>query len=907
VTLRSAALASYRASLRLYPRGFRERFADEMTALYEDLLDEQEARGRSAVVGGWLRAQGAGVAGAARAWLAATRSRAESRGAGRRGARGGDDMLSTVATDLARAARGLRRSPGFAAVAVLSLGLGMAANATMLTLVRALVWSRLPVPEPERLVRVLETDPRGARNISWPNYRDLRGQAGDVFEGLLVHDLASFGLRAGERTEVVHGELVSEDYFDVLRLRPHAGRLFSERDAAASRDELPVVISHDLWQRRFGRDLGTIGGVIELSGQPVQIAGVAERGFNGTKLGLGMDVWVPLPAWARAQRWRPLAEGRGSNWLNAVGRLRPGVTLEDAQARASLVGARLAEQYPDSNRNRGFAVMSESAGNFGGHGQRLASTIGGTALAAAGLVLLVACGNVAALLLARAAGRRREIAVRQAIGASRGRLLGHFLAESLLIAAAATLVGLLLSRAASPLLLTVLPPLPYRFAIGLAPDAYVLALMAAAGLATALVCGLAPALSSSSRAQAPALLDGHGAPAAARLKPLRALAVLTLTVCCVALVIGGLFARSLGAVRALDPGFETHGRATASVDVSLAGKDAPSPARYYEALVERLGGADGRAVAVASNLPLTDRQSTRDVFDAARPPAPDDPGIEAWFAAVSESYFDVLGQPLLAGRGFVEADRNGPRVAVVSRRLAERLWPGEQAVGRRVSLGRSEVEVVGVAADAKYGSIAESPRAALYLPFWQAAPARAEIVVRGRADDPTLPERLTAAARGVDPRVPVFGAKALTVHLDGSLWMFRVAAGLAAATGLLAAALALAGLYGLMSYAARQGVREIGVRIALGASRESIVRLQLARGGRLAAWGVALGLVAAAAGAGLLRSLIVAAHDNPLGAPYDPLTFAAVGAGVLGLAVLACLPPALAASRTDPARSLRLD
>lgn len=905
MSLRRAALASYRASLRLYPRDFRERFGDEMTALYEDLLEEHSAHGRWALLGFWLRALGAGLAGAARARLAlATRSRAGSRG----GARGGDDMLSTLATDVARAARALRRSPGFAAVAVLSLGLGMAANATMLTLVRALVWSRLPVPEPERLVRVFETDPRGPRNVSWPDYRDLREQGSDVFEGLLVHDLASFGLRAGERTEVIHGELVSEDYFDVLGLSPLAGRLFSGRDGAAGPlDDLPVVISHDLWQRRFGSDPTTIGRVVELSGQPVRIVGVTERSWNGTKLGLGMDLWVPLPAWSRAQGWRPLDESRGSHWLNAVGRLRPGVTLEDAQARASLVAARLAEQYPDSNRNRGFAVMSESAGNFGGQGQRLASTIGGTALAAAGLVLLVACGNVAALLLARAAGRRREMAVRQAIGASRGRLVGHFLAESLLIAAAATLVGLLLGRAASPLLLNALPPLPYRFVIGLAPDAFVLALMAAAGLATALACGLAPALSSSSRAQAPALMDGHGAPAAARLKPLRALAVLTLTVCCMALVLGGLFGRSLEAVRALDPGFETDGRATASADVSLAGKDAPAPVRYYEALLERLGGRDVRAAAVASNLPLTDRQSTRDVFDAARPPAPDDPGIEAWFAAVSESYFEVLGQPLLAGRGFVEADRNGPLVAVVSRRLAERLWPGEVAVGRRVRLGRSEVEVVGVAADAKYGSIAESARAALYVPFWKAATDRAEIVVRGRADDPALPERLTSAARAVDPRVPVFGAKALAVHLEGSLWMFRVGAGLAAATGLLAAALALAGLYGLMSYATRQGVREIGVRMALGASRESIVRLQLARGGRLAALGVALGLVAAAAGAGLMRSLIVAARDNPLGAPYDPLTFVAVGVGVLGLGVLACLPPALAAARTDPARSLRLD
>ncbi len=902
--LRRAALAVYRASLWLYPRSFRARFGEEMAALYEDLLEEQARRGRAAAAGGWLRALCAGLAGAARAWLTIDARRGSESGRGRRG----DKMLTTLASDVSKAVRGLIRNPAFAVVAVLSLGLGMAANATMFTLVRALVWSRLPVPEAERLVRVFETDSRGASNVSYPDYRDLREQAGDVFDGLLVHDLASFGLRVGDGTEVIHGELVSENYFDVLRLTPAAGRLFSEADSQAQAGTQPVVLSHHLWRSRFGGEPAAIGRVIELSGQPVRIAGIAPPSFNGTKLGLGMDVWVPLRAWARAQGWRPLEASRGNRWLNAIARLRPGTTIADAQTAVSLVAARLATRYPDSNRKRGFAVMTQSAGNFGGHGPQLIATIGGTAVGAAILVLLVACGNVAALLLARASSRRREMAVRRAIGASRGRLLGHFLAESLVIAGCATLVGLLLGRVLSPLALMALPPLPYRFALALEPDSSVVAWMAAAGLLTALACAVLPAVRSAGQAAASSLLDGHGAPSRGRLPALRALSVLTLSFCCVALVLAGLFARSLAAVRALDPGFETSGRATASVDVSLAGKDAPSPARYCQTLIEQLAGsAPSRAAAVASNLPLTDRQSTRDVFDAARPPQPDDPGIEAWYASVSESYFDVLGQPLLAGRAFGEADRRGPLVAIVSRRLAEQLWPGADAVGRRIRLGRSDVEVVGVAADAKYESIAESPRAALYVPFWTAPSERLELVVRGRAGDSTLPQRLVAAAQASDPRVPVFGAKPLEVHLDGSLWMFRLAAGLAAGTGLLAAVLALAGLHGLMSYAARQSVREIGLRMALGASRGRIARQQLGRAGRLAALGVTLGLLVAAAGAGLVRTLIVDAPGHPLGSPYDPLTFLGVGGLVMGLGILACLPPALAAARTDPARSLRAD
>lgn len=887
----------FRVSLWLYPPQFRRKFGPEMTELFVELLDEARQTGK---VGGVVRV-------AARSFAALPRGAALAWSGSRRNApvrvrlrRKGDGMPRFFLADLRHGVRGLARSPVFALVAVASLALGLGANATLLTLVRAIIWSELPVPQPDRLVRVFERDSREPTNSSYANFRDLREQARDAFSGLLVHDLATFGLRRDDRTDVIHGELVSSDYFQVLGVRPAIGRFFSAADAESPADELTVVLSHHLWQEGYGGDPGVVGRIVELNGKPAQVAGVAPSQFNGTKLGLGMDVWVPLRPWGRVQGWGNFEERRHSRWLNVVGRLAPGVTLSQAQAAANAVAARLAAAYPDTNKNTGFALLPEAAGNFGGKGMVLASVIGAVSFGAGGLVLLVACGNVASLLIARGVARRREVAIRRALGASRGRLVSQFLAESLALAACATGLGFLLSQWVAPLLLSALPPLPYRFALRLAPDATVFGWMATAGLATAIVCGLVPALHMTAATDmGVALGEGRSSFAPGRLRALSALSALTLALCFVTLVLTGLFTRSLQAARAVKPGFETQDRALASVDVSLAGPGATTPARYFRDLLEHLGRAPGLRAALASNVPLTDRTSLLEVFDAARPVVQGEDGIETWVASVSESYFEVLGQPILEGRSFVTTDRSGPPVVIVGRALAQKLWPAESAIGKHLRVGGQGLEIVGVAADAKYVWITETPRPALFRPFWQDPTERAEVIVHGPAGDSTLASAIERAGRASDPAVPVFGAKALAVHLSGSLWMFRIAAGLGTGLGLLAAVLALAGLHGVMAYGARQRVGEIGIRLTLGASRAQVVATLVGRGARATLVGLGLGLIAALAAATLARSLVFGI------APYDPLAFLVVGVSLSTLAFFACLIPALSASRANPVDSLR--
>jgi putative ABC transport system permease protein len=469
------------------------------------------------------------------------------------------------------------------------------------------------------------------------------------------------------------------------------------------------------------------------------------------------------------------------------------------------------------------------------------------------------------------------------------------------VSAAATLLGLLMAGLASPLLDAALPPLPYRFAVSATPDGEVLVLMAGGALLAALLCGLAPALrAASGHSLAELLPHPRGTSPGPRLRALTALSGATLVFCCVTLVLSSLFGRSLDAAAELAPGFETRDRATASVDVALAGPEATAPDRYYQGLLEALARLPGvRDVAVASNVPLMDRQEQAEVFDASHPGSPDEVGPQAWVARVSEAYFDTLGQPLLAGRPFFRADRRGPAVAIVSRELARRLWPDQDAVGQRIRIGAAEREVVGVAADARYELISEAPRPALYLPFWPNAPERGEVVVRAVGPDPDLPSRIREVARAVDPRIPVFGEKTLAVHVNGSLWMFRLAAGLAVGLGLLAASLALAGLYGVMAYAAQERRTEVGIRLALGATRGGVVATLVGRGARLIAVAVCLGLVASAWAAQLASGLVIGVS------PRDPTALLVVGLAVAALALLACLVPSLAASRVDPARSLR--
>lgn len=893
-------LTWYRLLLRLYPRGLRLRYGAELESCFaEQYAAERRRRGAPGAAVFALRAL-------VDAPLSAWRMRRTDRRAPERARGKGIGMVERFWLDLRQAARGLVRSPWLTVLAVLSLALGVGANATMLGMVNGVVWHELPVPAPDRLVRVFQRQQGEPQNVSYPNFESVRDAAGDVFSGVIVHDLSGFALRQGEGSEVVYGEVVSADYFDVLGIEPLRGRWFTRAEADGPDGAQVVVLSDHLWETKFESDPGIIGRNVTLNDHPFTVVGVAPADFNGTKFGLGMDLWVPIRVWGRLSGWSAFEE-RGSKWLNVVARLNDGVTLDQARSRLSAIASSIEAEYP-GNRRIEFAVFPESESSANPQAGALMKMVGWLAIGASLLVLLVACGNVASLLLARAVARRHEVGVRVAIGIGRGALARQLLLESLLLALLGAVLGIAAAFVTSRGLLTYLPVLPYRFALDLAPDSRVVLIAGAVALASAILFGLFPVLDAARTDPATAIKGGVRAgrrPAA--LRGLGVIVVGMVAFSCLALVLTGLFLRSMRQARHADPGFAVEGRLYATLDGSLTGDSAFDARAFYTRLVERLDAVPGvQAAAAASAIPLADRSSNSVVYADDRTYGENDTGIDTWRAAVTPGYFDAMGTTLLRGSGFGPENRRGGIAAVlVNDVLAERLWPGQDPVGKRIRFSReatgSSLEVIGVVQSGPYGTVGERPRAAMYRPFDQVPYEQADVVLRTVGDPASFAPRLREAVAAVDPRVPVNRIITSDEHLRSAMWMYRFGAGVGTALGLLALLLSAAGLYGVMAYSVGRSVRDVGIRMALGARSADVLRGVLLRGVRLAGIGVTLGLLAAVALGSMLSSLLFGVRGR------DPLTLAAVALTLVVIGGVASLFPALAAARADPVTVLRSD
>lgn len=824
--------------------------------------------------------------------------------------------METLLQDLRYAMRGLRRSPGFTLVALLTLALGIGVNSSIFSVVNAILFRPLPVERPAELVDVYGRPATSSNHEthSWQNYLAYREQT-QTLSDLVAYANFFAHLSIDGSSDLVVGELVSDNYFRTLGVRPALGRIFSAEEAAAQDASAYAVISDRLWRNKFAAAPDVVGRTFRMNGVTYAVVGVAPAEFRGMMPAVTAQMWIPA---TMAEKVEPFGnqrvsgrdggtmrfDQRGRHWLWMKGRMKPGV--EAAQVKAEFDGlvARLAEQYPATMKQERIAVVPTADVRVNPDVDRTIAPAGLVLVAAVGLVLIVACANLANLMLARAAGRRREIAVRLAIGADRGRLIRQLLTESVLLAVLGGLVALPIAAGLANLVARVQPPLPIDLGLSVAPDWRVLAFTLLAAIATGVVFGLIPALRASRPDLVPALKDGGSASGRrGRLELRDALVVVQMAFSLVLIVGGALLVRSLSAAGRVQLGFEADRTAYVALALEMGGYDGERGGRFLETGVQRIAAMPRvEAVALASRLPLSLNNNGFSVFIEGRQSSETDRPFAIDGAYVDERYLDALQLKLLAGRGIESADRDqSRRVAVISATMAQRYWPGrpEDAVGRefRTRWGGDPVRIVGVSEDYKVNTPGETPKPYIHFPLGRrevfgnyvvrtAGPARDQVPV------------ILRELRALDQDLVVMDRGTMRDLAAVRLFPVRAGAWLIGAFGLLALVVASVGLYGVIAYSVSRRVREIGIRKALGARPSQLVSMVLGEGMMLVGVGGVIGAVMAAGAARVLSSVLFVA-------PFDVLSFGIAFVVLAAVALLANAVPARRAARVDPMVALR--
>ncbi|HEX8360794.1 MAG TPA: ABC transporter permease [Longimicrobium sp.] len=804
--------------------------------------------------------------------------------------------MGSVGQDARYAIRALRRNPLFTAVAVACLALGIGVNATVYSIVYGLLYRPFPFPHPEQLVVLEETQTRSGvadAPVSYANLRDWR-EASTSFAVVGAVSDRSLALSGPEGAERVPGAAASWELFPALGVRPALGRGFTAEDDRPGAAPV-VVIGHTLWERRFGGARGALGKTVLVDGAPHTVVGVMPEGFGWPR---NQQAWVPLAPLAHAA-------ARTERQLFVIARLRPGVSVEQARAEMGGVARRMAERFPAENGGWGIRVASlrdELVGEGG-------DTIFLAMLGAVSFVLLIACANVANLMLARTVGRAREMAVRAALGAGRGRIARQLLTESAILSLAAGAAGAALAVAGVRVFVAMFPPenaIPTW--IHFRVDGPVLLYTLALAMATGLLFGVAPALRAS-RADLQTTLREGGRGAAGRTGKLAGLLVVAQVALSLTLLVGAsLSIRSIAALRGASAGFDTAPLMT--FELALPGEAYSSPevrARRAEELAQRVAALPGVVGAgVSPATPLGGGTAFGNVEVEGRAFARgEEPGVD--YAGATGGWLRTLGVPMLRGRALTDDEaRRRSGVAVVNAAMAARLWPGADAVGRRfrVAGGGEWLTVVGVVADFRDASIRPGPVGpAAYLPLPYTPERNLGMIVRvpAGADPASVTRSVRRAVGEVDPNLPVYGARTMEELRRLGFWAYRLMGGMFLAFGVVALVLAAVGLYGVIAYGVAQRTREMGVRMALGAGRQDVLRLVVGRGVKLALAGIAVGMVATWGLSGALRSALYGVAST------DPLSFAAGATFLAGVALLASYLPARRAARVDPIVALRAE
>jgi predicted permease len=819
--------------------------------------------------------------------------------------------MQTLLKDLRYGARLLLKQPVFSLLAILSLGLGIGANTAIFGVVDRLLVRTLPVGAPEQLVNLSGSDEQGRNDtsFSYPIYEEYRDQ-NDVFAGLLAYSETALNLSEGGQAERLTGVLVSSNYFDVLGVTPALGRTFLPEEDRTPGTHPVAVVSYGLWQRRFGADPKLVGRTITLNTSSFTVIGVAPAEFRGVRRGLAPDVFVPIHVIVQAWPTRKLEDlsNRGFSWLDIMGRLKPGVSRASAQTAMTALSTRIAEVHPLTT----WPLIALQDGSHGEVGEvRDLRTPLKLLLATVALVLLIACVNVASLLLARASSRRRELAVRLAVGASRVRLIRQLLTESLLMSLLGGLVGVLFAVWLTDLLAAYSPPTG-----GSAPplldarlDWRVLTFTATLSLVTGLLFGLVPALQASNPNLTVALKEGASTSrtGGGRIGLRSILVSAQIALSMVVLVCAGLCLRSLDKLQRIDAGFEAAKVLVVGVNLSLNGYREAQGQQFYANLLERVSAIPGVEAASLGRIVPLGGSGMRNTVEVEGYTPSDNKPINFDMNLIGPHYCATMKLPLVAGREFTTNDvATAPRVILINEAAARAYWPNQNPLGKHLVFGGPHAnaqpfEIIGVVAESRYRSLTESYGPAMLLPAAQHYTPDLSLHLRSSGNPAALVDAVRRELAALDPQLPPTRIRTLAEQRNNSLYSERVTALLLSAFGVLALLLAALGIYGITSYAVAQREREIGIRMSLGAHAGAVLRLMLRQGAWLIASGVAVGVGGALAATRLVSSFL---YDV---SPTDPLTFLAVTLLLAGVALLACWIPARRATRVDPMIVLRCE
>jgi predicted permease len=815
------------------------------------------------------------------------------------------NLIENFLKDVRFGLRMFRRSPGFSILAILCLTLGIGANAAVFSWVEGILFRPYPlVSHQERLLALAGTArDEKSTETSWPDLLDLQRNC-KFLDSLFVSKITGATLSIGERADVTTGSIVSANYFDAIGVHPILGRGFEPGEDAGRSAHPVAVISYQLWQSRYKGDPQIIGKTQRFNNVVHTIVGVAPEGFYGTFVGWAMHFWVPASMEEAFEAGGYKLEDRDARWAEAYVRLKPGVTRDQAQQEIAAIASRLEADYPDTNRGRGIKLWPLWQTPFNNAGTLLPTLE--IMLAVVVFVLLIACANVGNLLLVRSFARRHEMTVRLAIGAGRSHLLKQLLTEGLILSAFGAAGGMLVAYWCRHALVLLFP---VRSGIAMhlpgEIDGRVLAVSGGVCLIVTLIVGLVPAFQTRNLDLAGALKAESSGVVGARGRAWVRSSLVVLQVCLsfILLVGAALLMQSLQKIRTTSPGFTTSGVLETGVSLVAAGYDVPRAKIFQDELIDRvraLPGVESAAYARLAPMSYGSYSSSPIAVDGYEPPPNEQPTAE--YNQVSPAYFATLGIPLTSGREFTRADdENAPLVAIVNQTMAARYWRGQNPIGQRLQVKGKWVQVVGVAADSKYSSMRENPKAFFYVPLRQDFVRGPGLNIRTTQPLQTMQAAVTREVRAIDSNLALYEMISLQEQVERSTSPQLVAVTLVAILGGLALLLACIGLYGVMSYAVSQSTRELGLRMALGAGASTVLRLVLSRGLGLMAAGVVIGVAVALGLTRLLGNLLYQVS------PRDPLAFGAAFAVMTIAALAACFLPAWRATRTDPMRALRAE
>ena len=814
----------------------------------------------------------------------------------------GVSMFQTLWQDVRYGFRLLGRNPGFSLLAILCLTLGIGAVTSVCSWIEGILLHPFPlVARQDRMVALTGVDREGRTDVSWPDLQDLRRNS-TLVDAFIAEHIGGTTLSIGDRAERAAGSVVSSNYFDALGIRPMLGRTFEPVEDTGRDAHAVTVISYEAWKDRYKGDPAIVGRTQRLNGVPYTIIGVMPEGFFGTFVGYGFQFWVPASMEDNFEGGGYKLENRGARWSEGFAFLKPGVSIERAQAELSAIAARLGNAYPETNRGRGFKLYPLWQTPFNGAGTLLPTLR--ISLVVACLVLLIACANVGNLLLVRSVSRRHEMSVRISVGAGRARLLRQLLTEGLILSMAAAGGGLLLAYWCRDLIKLLFPSSPGLLVnLPAEMDLRVLALSAGVCLVTTVLCGLAPAVQASKidlaaamRSESAGVVGGRGGGS------IRSGLVLVQVSLSFLLLVGtGLLLKSVRAIQETGVGFSAKEVLTASVDMVAAGYDGPRIRNFQDQLVSRLEGLGGVESAVWSRTaPFSYRSypSASIAVDGFVAEPGEQPVLE--YNEVGPGYLATMGIPLVSGRDIAAEDNEtAVPVAVVNETMVRRFWRGEDPVGKRLQVKGRWLRVIGVAKDSKYASLLEAAKPFFYTPLRQGSSSGQALQIRTRLGPERMARALAREVKSIDADLAPGEVITMREQVDRMSWSRRAAMDLLAIFCGAALLLAGIGLYGLMSYAVSQGTRELALRAALGASAPDLLRVVIWQGLRLALAGVGIGAAVSFGLTRLLGNLLYRVS------PRDPETFGAAFVVMVAAAASACFLPAWRATRTDPARVLR--